>query len=442
MKLFLATALLLGHPQVEVTEVLKPAINISAPIALVDQEIDIQFTALKPLEKVWVQAEALDQKNEKWISSALFQADAQGKIDLSRQAPLEGSYRGVDPMGLFFSMKSNQICSFRAKSEAFQINLKLLREGQEIASTTLTRLSKAPEVKRIAVTEDGLVGALFLPPSSKPLPIIVTLSGSNGGLSEHRAQLLASHGFAVLALAYFGVEGLPTTLENIPIEYFEKGFNWIKKQPNLDSKRMAIYGVSRGGELSLILGTLFPDSFQAIAAVVPSSRINGGIGFKNAPAWTWQGKPFGNSIRIPIPSIDGKLGLDSATPILTVHSFLNEIEKSPEAHEKAAINVEKIKCPLIVVSAGDDHVWPSTLFATQIKKRLQQKNSKISFTHLDYPKAGHQINIPYMPASGVSYFHPVGKFWLSSGGSAQEDDHASRDSWKRIVAFFEKELKK
>ncbi len=40
------------------------------------------------------------------------------------------------------------------------------------------------------------------------------------GLWEHAAALLASHGYAALALAYFGVEDVPKDLINIPLEYF------------------------------------------------------------------------------------------------------------------------------------------------------------------------------------------------------------------------------
>lgn len=39
-----------------------------------------------------------------WTSHAVFQADATGTIDLASQAPLEGSYAGIDPMGIFWSM--------------------------------------------------------------------------------------------------------------------------------------------------------------------------------------------------------------------------------------------------------------------------------------------------------------------------------------------------
>ncbi|NGX34967.1 MAG: hypothetical protein K1060chlam1_01332 [Candidatus Anoxychlamydiales bacterium] len=41
---------------------------------------------------------------------------------------------------------------------------------------------------------------------------------------------------------------------------------------------ICIYGISRGGELALILGAWFPKYIQAIVAAIPSSVITSGEG--------------------------------------------------------------------------------------------------------------------------------------------------------------------
>ena len=45
--------------------------------------------------------------------------------------------------------------------------------------------------------------------------------GSTGGIVEFRAALLASRGFAVLALPFFLYEDLPKSTWDIDFEYFE-----------------------------------------------------------------------------------------------------------------------------------------------------------------------------------------------------------------------------
>ena len=59
--------------------------------------------------------------------------------------------------------------------------------------------------------DDGFVGTLFLPPGEGPFPAVINMYGGiyRGKVVEDRSAMLASRGIASLALAYFGVPGLP-----------------------------------------------------------------------------------------------------------------------------------------------------------------------------------------------------------------------------------------
>lgn len=50
---------------------------------------------------------------------------------------------------------------------------------------------------------------------------------------EFRASLLAAHGFAVLALAYFAYEDLPDKLLEVDLEYFEEAANFLLAHPKV-----------------------------------------------------------------------------------------------------------------------------------------------------------------------------------------------------------------
>ena len=56
---------------------------------------------------------------------------------------------------------------------------------------------------------DGMVGWLYIPPGRARRHVIIVLGGSGGGYDLDKAGLLSRHGFATLALAYFGVPPLP-----------------------------------------------------------------------------------------------------------------------------------------------------------------------------------------------------------------------------------------
>ena len=68
-----------------------------------------------------------------------------------------------------------------------------------------------------------------------PFPGIIDLFGSGGGLCEYRASLLAGHGFAVLALAYFRFEDLPDFLDDMHLEYFEEAVDFMLQHPKVGS---------------------------------------------------------------------------------------------------------------------------------------------------------------------------------------------------------------
>src|SRR5690348_4966717 len=74
--------------------------------APIDEPVAIRLTDLAPGGLVTVRARmATYFDGGTWASEATFVADAAGEVDLTRDAPSSGSYEGVDPMGLFWSMR-------------------------------------------------------------------------------------------------------------------------------------------------------------------------------------------------------------------------------------------------------------------------------------------------------------------------------------------------
>jgi dienelactone hydrolase len=79
--------------------------------------------------------------------------------------------------------------------------------------------------------------------------------------------MLAARGYPVLALAYFREDGLPRELVRIPLEYFRRALLWMRTRPEVDPARVVTLGISRGGELSLILASTFPDLVSGAIAM-------------------------------------------------------------------------------------------------------------------------------------------------------------------------------
>jgi dienelactone hydrolase len=288
-------------------------------------------------------------------------------------------------------------------------------------------------MQRISILENGLVGAFFLPAGPGPHPLIIAIGGFRGGANEARAEMLSSFGFASLSLAYFGCPNLPPLLQEIPIEYFERAIDCAARHPNVDPKRIALWGVSRGAEISLLLASKFPERIAALVATLPSSAIYGSIQ-SDAPAWTYKGRPVAPNAPFPkVPfSMEGK---EKERPLVLTPYFLEGMKDSV-AFSASIIPVEKIQCPLLLVSAEDDQMWPSSLFACQIVERLQSQGSRIPSTHLSYPRAGHSIS----SSDEIVELHPIVKIWFAFGGTRKDNALAKKDSQEKTIRFFKKWL--
>lgn len=264
-------------------------------------------------------------------------------------------------------------------------------------------------------------------------------------IPEQWAESLAKEGFNTLAIAYFGVEGLPKNLENIPLEYFITAIHWLQKITN--NEKISIVGNSRGGQLALLLGSLFPDLFDKIVAYVPSCIVNGGFPYINKPASTYEGKPilFAKGLTNTDELLTGKE--DMLTAIAQeIIPFHKNTQLDPcrlvdlcRARDKGSITdaeiaVEKITCPLLLFSGTDDQICPSTLYCDSIMYRLTKNNSPIQRTHKVYANAGNGILSPI----DLPICHPIGNFWCILGGTPQANKKAREDSWQEVVSFLKK----
>lgn len=66
-----------------------------------------------------------------------------------------------------------------------------------------------------------------------PFPGIIDLYTLGGTVCEPRAALLANKGFVVFALAFYGYQDMPKTVDKLDLEYFEEGVRFLQTQPKV-----------------------------------------------------------------------------------------------------------------------------------------------------------------------------------------------------------------
>jgi dienelactone hydrolase len=385
-------------------------LEITPNHALSDETVAIRAAGLPPNAHVTIRASLVDGAYQRWSSEAEFSADAQGTVDVSRQAPAKGSYDEVSAMGLIWSMKPEKHVARYMPPEDLApqiIEFRLMEDGKQLSSAQLDQRAVAEGVHQIKV-EGKLRGLLFIPGTSGPRPGVLVVGGSEGGLPTRKAAWLASHGFAALALAYFRYEDLPPDLSRIPLEYFGQALAWMRQRPEILPDHIAVVGTSRGGELALQLSSMY-SHLRAVVAYVPANvRYAACCGRNGLPAWTWEGQ---------------------ALAYYTPH---NRSAPDPMRTIEAAIRVEHISGPVLLISGDDDGVWSSTLMADAIVGRLKEAHFPYPVEHLNYPHAGHLAGRPeIVPA------------WLGGGnlgGTAKGNAQSSLDAMPKVLEFLRTNL--
>jgi hypothetical protein len=207
----------------------------------------------------------------------------------------------------------------------------------------------------------GIMGVLVSPGETDSNAACVVISGSGGGqeASLGLARAFASVGVHGLGLAYHGAKGLRPNLQDVPLEGFARAARWLTGQTSLQSHQVGLLGLSRGSEAAMLTSALFDDVDGPVVGVVPGNVVlcswpPGG------PAWLFQ---------------------DASLPYVT--------RFGPQCADPAAvIPVERIEA-LLVVSAGEDEIWPSGPMSDAIVARRAEYG--LTTEHVHMPHAGHIV---------------------------------------------------
>ncbi|XP_056402456.1 acyl-coenzyme A thioesterase 1-like isoform X1 [Hyla sarda] len=406
------------------------SLRVSPGRCLYDEPLQLQVRGLSPGQDVSLRTALTDEAGELFTSVALYRADSGGELELSRSPALEGgSYTGVEPEGPLWSLEPQTPLRRLLKKDVrspFQLRFSLHQAhcppGALLAAAAQDRSFMGEGVTREPVREGRVRGSLFLPPGPGPFPGIIEVSGTGGGLLEYKASLLASRGFATLALAYYNYEDLPKKMKEFRLEYFEEAVNYMLQHPQVKGPGIGLFGHSKGGDLVLSMASF-------LKGITATAVVNGSVANSVADLHYKDNTllPIGydvNKVKYPQPGV---------CDIRDV--FYNPLE---EANRKSLIPVGKADCKFLFIVGEDDRNWKSD-FHAQTACQLLEAEGKEKPEVVYYPKAGHYIEPPYFPLCQISMHVLVG-FPVVWGGEPKAHALAQVDSWQRIQAFFHKHL--
>lgn len=154
--------------------------------------------------------------------------------------------------------------------------------------------------------------------------------------------------------------------------------NITNKQIN--KKKIAIIGGSRGADLALLLGSYYKDIKCVVGLAASNAVFPGHTNHFSSSCWAFRNQ------ELPFVPVN-----DEAVPYLLKRDLRGAFEamlKDTVAVEKATIPVENINGAVLLLSAVNDEICPSTPMAEKMMERLKSKKFKHHAEHQSF-EGGH-----------------------------------------------------
>lgn len=269
--------------------------------------------------------------------------------------------------------------------------------------------------------ESGMANGFHLMPDN-PIdaePVIV-FGGSEGSSNFELAEQIATEGYEVYALFFFGADNQTETLNKVPLEFFKDFLDYA----NLVDEKVTILGGSKGAELGLVL-TNYYEEINNLVLYSPSSYVFMGLDFSNnrGSSWTWKDEELSF---IDITKSDFGAFIHSLvdavvlSPVKYRKTYESAVEMADNKKE-ARIELSNFHGHMLLFAGGKDAMWQGNVAAKEIGDALGE-NAEVVI----YEDAGHLFGAPPY-ANG-----------LALGGTKDANKKAKEDSDKKLFEFLSK----
>ena len=247
---------------------------------------------------------------------------------------------------------------------------------------------------------------------------------------EFKASLLASHGFATLALGYLKVDAVTSSVPPyIELEYFEEAAEWLTRHPKICSDGLGINSNCMGSWIALLLASYRSDLFKGVVAISPWHHAI-------LVPYKYRGK-LSNCIGFCEDSI-------VSTNEGNIYRYACSAAKAAKfiqlgAEIAATTPVENISCPVLLAYGTNDLHVDADNQALYIFEQMKKVGKGDLCSVLRLLNAGHLIEPPYAPLCAASYFPTLGDH-VMWGGETKAHAIASEVAWKETLGFFNQTL--
>lgn len=255
-------------------------------------------------------------------------------------------------------------------------------------------------------------GTRWIPDAHRGAGVLV-LAGSSGRVDEPRARVIAEQGCIAESVQWFGGPGQNAGPWEIPLETFQRRAADLAR----DCDRVYLVGTSFGAEAALVTAAVTP-GIDGVVAFAPSDVVWAGIdpAGQQTSHWSLGGHP------LPFVAFDESWQPDGDPPAFR-SLYLRSRDADPVAAAAAAIAVERIP-RVITVAGADDQVWPSDLYAENIRARRAEH--RMQTTAVTDGEAGHRAVLPGEPVIS-------GGLRMRRGGTETADRRLGQLAWGEML---------
>ena len=213
-------------------------------------------------------------------------------------------------------------------------------------------------------------------------PLVVGLGGSEGGnawTSDRWAktrQEFIDKGYAFLAVGYFNCKGTPPLLDRIAIDEIHAAIKKAAGNEKVNGGKIAIVGGSRGADLALLLASYYDDISCVVGMSASHAVFPGHTQEFATSCWTFAGK------ELPFVPVN-----EESVPFLMKRNLRGAFEamlKDSISEQKALIPVERMKGPVLLMSATDDEIIPAVAMGEIMMKTFKRNRFGYASEHVIY----------------------------------------------------------
>nr|XP_039252290.1 bile acid-CoA:amino acid N-acyltransferase-like isoform X1 [Styela clava]XP_039252291.1 bile acid-CoA:amino acid N-acyltransferase-like isoform X2 [Styela clava] len=417
-------------------------VSVDKKTSLADEAVSVSISGLKAFQKITLHAFSRLQSGSIFESFSHYIADESGCIILNQHPSHGGNFEGIDGMGPISHLVSSPLS--KRKYERFMIkepktpftvdfrtydnfchSLESIADqglAKNPTNLSIERTYMSPNVQEISIWEGRVRATLYLPEGNGPFPGVISMSGGFPGAMKFKAALLASRGFAALALKYFGEDDLPKVYTSGDIGYIEEACILLQSHPKVDGRNgVGIIANCFGGLIGLATASVVPENLVRCV-----TTING---------WPFILEKFryGDEKWSTSKNFKKTVNVDKDGLIQWYFDYKPAAKEGIiDIHDSDIFQFYRRRnTSYMFVVAEDDTYVSSELALKHLRRKLEQSGHP-DCEILFYPKAGHLIEYSYHPHTDVAWTlgepHKV-------GGVQPHHAKAQQDSWPKILDF-------